>query len=554
MTMQIAFWNRNGKLNQALRENEDLRETVTTLENNQELMKESMAQLELALEDANWMRLMLQGEREFSREGIQRVAELARVMAIKNPLIKRSVLVQALYVWSQGVTIRSKNKVVNQVLQDFWDDEKNRAELTSHQALMLKEVDVQVEGNLFFVFFTRPTDGRVRVRTIPPDEIVDIICNPQDAKSPRYYKRVWTEREINPATGRAKSTRKTAYYPDWRYHPNTPIAAIGGQPVQWDAPIYHVKTGGLSGWKFGLSEIYAAIDWARAYKDFLEDVASLMRSYSRFAWNMKFKGNKKTMQAAKTKLGSTLGDAGTGTETNPAPVAGSAFVGSDMYDLQPMNLRGATISPDDGRRLLLMVAAGVGLPETFYGDVSIGTLATAKSMDRPTELAMRNRQMTWTDILRDILTFVIKQALLATNDSEIKKLGTIVKTIDQDEVEEKIVWSQKIQTLLDIDFPPILERDVQTAVQSIVTAATLNGQDLGMFNEPTVARLLLTALAQDDVDEIMSELYPDETDNVSRPDTTPSEAHVNAAFVKAVEAVLKVLAEKGMIHVSEHVS
>lgn len=547
--MRVSFFQRTNKLDQALLENDRLRETVATLENNQELLQENMAQLELALEDANWMRLMLAGEREFSREGIKRIAELARVMVIKNPLIKRQVMVQALYVWSQGVTVRSKNKVVNQVLQDFWDDEKNRAELTSHQALMLKEIDLQVEGNLFFVFFTRPTDGRVRVRTIPPDEIVDVISNPQDAKSPWFYKRVWTEKEVNPTTGRTKSTRKTAYYPDWRYHPNAPIAAIGGQPVQWDAPIYHVKTGGLSGWKFGLSEVYASIDWARAYKDFLEDVASLMRSYSRFAWNLKFKGGKKTMDAAKSKLNSTLGDAGTGSETNPAPVAGSTFLGSDLYDLQPMNIRGATISPDDGRRLLLMVASSAGLPETYFGDVSVGTLATAKTMDRPTELAMRNRQMTWTDILRDILTFVILQALKASEDNEIKKLGSIQRIADGDETEEKIVWTQEIQALLDIDFPPILERDVQTAVQSIVTAATLNGQELGIFNEPTVARLLLTALAQDDVDEIMAELYPDETASVSRPDTTPSEAHVNQAFLKALEAAARSMAEKGVLHV-----
>jgi hypothetical protein len=548
--MRISFFQRPDKLDQALRDNESLRQTVNSLENNQELLQENLVQLELALEDANWMRLMLAGEHEFSRDGIKRIAELARTMVLKNPLIKRQVMVQALYVWSQGVTIRSKNKVINQVLQDFWDDEKNRSELTSHQALMLKEIDLQAEGNLFFVFFTRPTDGRVRVRTIPPDEIVDVICDPQDARSPWYYKRTWTEKQINPESGRTRSTRKTAYYPDWRYHPNAQLSAIGGQPVQWDAPIYHVKTGGLAGWKFGLSEVYASIDWARAYKDFLEDVASLMRSYSRFAWNLKFKGGKKTMEAAKSKLNSTLGDAGTGSESNPAPVAGSTFLGSDLYDLQPMNIRGASISPDDGRRLLLMVASSAGLPETYFGDVSVGTLATAKTMDRPTELAMRNRQMTWTDILRDILTFVILQALKASADNEIQKLGSIQRIADGDETEEKIVWGQEIQALLDIDFPPILERDVQTAVQSIVTAATLNGQDLGIFNEPTVARLLLTALAQDDVDEIMTELYPDETVNVSRPDTAPSEAHLTAAFVKAVEAVVQALDKKGVIHVA----
>lgn len=514
-----------------------LREEARVANANGDLLQERLAELELALEDANWMRLMMDGEQEFSRDGIRRIAELARVMVIKNPLIKRQVLVQALYVWSQGVTVRAKDPVINEVLQRFWDDEKNKSELTSHEARMLKEIDMQVEGNVFFVLFTRPTDGRVRVRSIFPDEIERVVTDPEDAKSPWFYLRVWKETRLNPATGRIRSTQRKAYYPDWRYHPKNKPDKIGDVDVKWDSPVYHKKTGGLSGWKFGLSEVYASIDWARAYKEFLEDVASLMRSYSRFAWRLTYKGgSKKALAAAKARLNSTLGEGGSGAETNPAPTAGSTFVGSDQYDLQPLNLRGATISPEDGRRLLLMCAAAAGLPETYYGDVSVGTLATAKSMDRPTELMMRNRQVMWTDVLRDILSYMILQAMKATNKNKIRKLGAVRKVPDGEEIEERIEWNEGVNATLDVDFPPILERDVQAAIQSIVTAATMNGQQIAIFDEPTVARLLLTALAQDDVDEIMAQLYPDETSSVASPET-PSEAQLRAAFMKVLEAL-----------------
>lgn len=518
-----------------------LREEARVANANGEILQERMADLELALEDANWMRLMMEGEREFSRAGIKRIAELARMMFIKNPLIKRQVLVQALYVWSQGVSVRAKDPVINQVLQDFWDDEKNKSELTSHQARMLKEIDVQVEGNIFFVLFTRPTDGRVRVRTIFPDEVDSVITNPDDSKDPWYYLRCWSEKTLNTATGRTTTRQRKAYYPDWRYHPKAKPDKIGSTKVNWDSPVYHVKTGGLGGWKFGLSEVYASIDWARAYKDFLEDVASLMRSYARFAWKMTAKGaNKKGIAAAKAKLNSTLGaSGGSGTETNPAPATGSTFIGSDLYDMQPMNLRGASISPEDGRRFLLMCAASAGLPETYYGDVSVGTLATAKSMDRPTELMMRNRQVMWTDVFRDILGYVLLQAMKATGENPLKGLGSVDKVVDGEEVEERIKWDDGVKPTVDVDFPPILERDVQAAIQSIVTAATMNGQQIAIFDEPTVARLLLTALAQDDVDEIMAELYPDETTNVADGPETPSEARMNAAFKKVVEALAR---------------
>lgn len=483
-----------------------LREEARQAEFNEEVLTERMAELELALEDTNWMRLMFENEHEFTRDGIRKITDLARMMYIKNPLINRAVLVMSLYVWAQGVTVKYKNPDINKVLQDFWDDEKSRVELTSHQAQMLKQIDYEVESNIFFVFFTRPSDGRVRVRTLPFDEIAEIVSDPEDAKTSRYYLRSWTEKGMTSDGKRVTKSRK-AYYPDWSYNPKARPTKIGRIEVKWDTPVYHVKTGGMSSWKFGVSQVYSAIDWARAYKEFLEDVASLMRAYSRFAWKRITKG-KKAIAAEKAKLATTLASGGTSTETNPPPVTGATAFMSEGTDLQPMQVRGASISPEDGRRLLLMVAAGVGLPETYFGDVSVGTFATAKTMDRPTELAMKERQTFWTDVLRSIFGYVLLQAMKAA-DSPIKKLGRVEQTVDNDEIEEKIIWNRGVSTMLDIDFPPILEKDIQAAVQAVVTALTLNGQQLTMLDEQTATRLILKAMAEDDVDEIMDELFAD---------------------------------------------
>ncbi|RJP53616.1 MAG: hypothetical protein C4583_04320 [Anaerolineaceae bacterium] len=544
---------------------ESLREEARQAEFNEEVLTERMAELELALEDANWMRLMFESEHEFTRDGIRKITDLARMMYIKNPLINRAVLVMSLYVWAQGVSVKYKNRDLNKVLQDFWDDEKNRTELTSHQAQMLKQVDYEVESNIFFVFFTRPSDGRVRVRTLPFDEVAEIVSDPEDSKTSWYYLRRWSEKKLNKATGRTSTKQRKAYYPDWKYTPKVKPAKIGDTEVMWNYPVYHVKTGGMSAWKFGVSQVYCAIDWARAYKEFLEDVASLMRAYSRFAWKRITKG-KKAIAAEKAKLATTLASGGSSeSETNPPPVTGAmAFLGEGT-DLQPMQLRGAAISAEDGRRFLLMVAAGVGLPETYFGDVSVGTFATAKTMDRPTELAMKERQTFWTDVFRSIFNFVLLQAMKA-NDSPIKKLGRIEKTPDGDEIEETIVWNSGVNTMLDIDFPPILEKDIQAAVQAVVTALTLNGQQLTLLDEQTATRLILRAMAEDDVDEIMAELFPDgetvpagrgepsPTPGLDTPSTatrppmgngklTPSEALVKEAARKLIEGIRSEMAK-----------
>jgi hypothetical protein len=515
--------------------NEALMQEVQQGNFNVEVLSERMAELELALEDANWMRMMLDGENEFSREGLRKISELARMMYIKNPIIKRGVMVKALYIWAQGISVKYKNPALNKVLQDFWDDEKNRAELTSHQAQMMKQVDLEVDSNIFFVFFPRPTDGRVRVRTLPFEEVVEIISDPEDAKTPWYYVRHWTEKGLT-ADGRRVNRKRRACYPDWKYTPKTRATKISGMDVQWNSPVYHIKIGGMSNWKFGVSRIYAAIDWARAYKEFLEDVASLMRAYSRFAWKRVTKGGKRAIAAERAKMATTLASGGSGTETNPAPVTGAmAFVGEGT-DLQPMQLRGAAISAEDGRRFLLMAAAGLDLPETYFGDVSVGTFATAKSMDRPTELGMKEGQTFWTDVFREIFDYLMLWQFKASDDNDVKKLGRLVSVEDHGEIEEKIEWETPLTAYLDIDFPPILEKDIQTAVQAVITALTLNGQELRLLDEQIATRLILKAMGEDDVDEIMMELFPD--DSVPAASESASDARVKASVRKVVEAII----------------
>lgn len=474
-----------------------------------EQLLERMAQLELALEDQEYRRLTWQAETEFSREGLRDICELARVMWLKNPLISRGVGVATNYVFGQGVNIHARAKAVDQVVQAFLDDPRNRAELTSQQAMIMKDEELTIEANLFFVFFVQPATGRVRVRTIPFDEVEEVICNPEDAKEPWFYRRTWSSQRVDLTTGTPVIETLTAYYPDWRYRPKVKAKSIGGRPVRWESPVYHVKVNCLGTMRFGVSEVYAAIDWARAYKEFLEDWATIVRAYSRFAWQLTVKGGKAGVQAAKSKLATTVGTGGMGAaETNPAPVTGSMFIGQTDTKLEPLRTAGATTRAEDGRRLLLMVAAALGLPESFFGDVSVGSLATAKSLDRPTELRFITRQTLWGDIFKEILSFVVEWAVrapkgplqgMATFDD-----GAVIVTLATDPQ-----TGEPLDASIDVDFPPILEHDTAGRVSSIISAATLNGQALaGTMDLRTAARMLLTALGEDDVDALLDELFP----------------------------------------------
>lgn len=472
-------------------------------------LSERLAALEFALDSMDWRLLTTQTQQEFSRDGLRIMVELARVMYLKNPIVKRGVEVQRLYVWGQGMSVTAHQPEIQSVINAFNDDVKNQVELTSHQARMHKEIEQQVTGNTFFVFFVNSLTGQIRVRSIPFEEIVDIICDPEDAKTPWYYVRSWSQTNFDTAGGAISTTTKRAYYPDWRYNPVVKPQTINNAPVMWNAPVHHLKTGAFANWKFGVSEIYAAIDWARAYKEFLEDWASIVRAYRKFAFQLTTPGGKSGIAAAKAKLGTTLATGGTGAETNPPPVAGSTFIAGDGVNLTPVRTSGATVAAEDGRRLLLMVAAATGLPETFFGDVSVGTLATASSMDRPTELMMVDRQTLWKDEHQAIYEFVLRWAVKAPQGS-LRALGRIDAQRDGDEICERLIWNDGVDGHVDIDFPPILAGDTLKHVQAIVEGVTLGGrQSANVVDAPTLARMILVALGQDDVDEIISRLYPD---------------------------------------------
>src|SRR5689334_4253508 len=69
------------------------------------MAQESIADLQLALEDLGWRRLATQSTVEFERSGLRTMTDLCRLMAIKNPLIGRGLRLRQFYVWGLGLHI-----------------------------------------------------------------------------------------------------------------------------------------------------------------------------------------------------------------------------------------------------------------------------------------------------------------------------------------------------------------------------------------------------------------------------------------------------------------
>jgi hypothetical protein len=473
------------------REMEATRESATSSVAN---FKERLWELELALEDRGWVREVTLATLEFSRYGVGQLIRITRIYAIKNPLIKRGMEICALYVFGRGVEMRAEDDTANDVIQGFLDE--NEAEL-GHVGLAAKEGSFQTDGALYFGLET--INGKVCVRMIDPLEIMEVVCEPNDKSQPRWFKRQWDASTFNETNGTEQTNRMEAWYPALEYleqGPTSKPTTMGRGPVVWEMPVLRVKGGCPSNWRWGLPLLYASIDWARAYKDFLEDWATVNRTLARFALMVETKGGPGAIAAYQALLQTTFADNNaTAIERNPPPVVGSAHIGGPDTKINAFKSAGATSSPEQARRLLLMTAAAQGMPETFYGDASTGSLATAVSLDRPTELKFREMQQRWIWTLQRILAYVLNVSAATPNGKmrEARKSNPAPQPI-------KIV----------VKFPSVLEHDITSAIQAWGMVASCGGRmgiAAGIVDRRTIAAGMLEEIGYEDASKLLDAIY-----------------------------------------------
>lgn len=486
-----------------------LRGVVDSLEFKLEENANYLGQLQASFaEDRGWSQIGAEGQREMTPEARRQAAELCRVFAISNPLVKRGLALRAGYVWAGGVGIQapdgkeSGTQDVNKVVQNFLDDPGNRKAFTGAQAHVRMENQLGTDGMVYAVLFSNPKTGFTRIRTLDPIEMTDIITNPEDASEVWFYRRDYEESTIGERTAKVTTRQKTTWYPAMGHKPTRRFPVIDGNPVNWDAPVFMVAVNTVG--KFGVGDAYAALPWARSYREFLEDWAKLMKSLARIAW--KLSGKRSSAQQARSALNG-LGEAGGVAAMDP------------NSQLEAVPKSGATIDAESGRPLATMIAAALGLPvTTLLADPGqTGARAVAETLDQPTRLEMNGRREVWTETYRAILGHVIDQAVLAPQGP--LKGGVSVDAYTQ---QEEVILQGESDRTLTITWPDIDETPVDIMVKAIVDAdATQKLPPLETM------RLLLRALGVRDVDEIL-EAWTDDAGNFIDPNTSAGDAAVDA--------------------------
>jgi hypothetical protein len=467
-----------------------------------------------ANEDRGWIEGAGPSTFNFTRQTLRKIVGLSRVMYLINPLIKRIVTVQELYVWGRGVKIIAENPEVQEVLDDFFKARKNQRVIGD--AWAEREREQRIDGNTFFVFYWNKLNGAARVRLLPFDQIQSIIFNPEDAKEPYFY-----VRSSNPAQGNGLIVQdgtltdvveETTLYPDWDYKPRLNVAKVpGNYKIAWNTCTYHLKTGGLSMMRFGMPELFSAFGWATGYKRILENFATILAAYARLAYQVSGLQGKAGVAASKNKLKTGVTNSQFRDNNPPTNTASWALM-SGAANVQPIKTAGSTTGPDEARALRSMVAAGGDTPEHFLGDSDIGNFATSSTLDRPTELKMVSRQDMWADVCHAFAEKLIQQSALAPQ-GKLRKAGYTTR-VDTDPFDGSVIITvlppSGKSTVVKVEFPNILERDVTDRVRSVVQAVTLGGSPAeGIIpDRKVVCGMLLEALGEQDADRLTELLYP----------------------------------------------
>lgn len=394
---------------------------------------------------------------------VKRIQETAQQMWLTDPLIKQAVRVKRNFVLGAGITFTAEDPEIDEALHESWRDplEKMPDQLEDWFN------SLAVTSELCLRFF-ETTDGMVRVRQIPFAEIDDVITDPDDRNKILFIRRKYVHREFD------KGSKS------WRAEQRDDL-------IPGDEVIF-VATNRVPGTVRGISDLYAAIPWARAYSEWLRDRMAINKSKGAWAWIRKVTGGAAQLAASAAKLASDIGgkvkSAITGQdpeERKAPPKPGSVITSNGNVDWSVVsNPVNAEDAKEDGRAIKLQVCSATNVFEHYFGDASVANLASAQAM----ELPMLREYETMQGLLGRIVAQVFRRKLEGkVRAGRLPDAYTITREVLRDDalVEEQ-VEKATVDCPVDVNWPPLKSENRK----DLVTAAE-GEQRMGIKSNATIA-------------------------------------------------------------------
>lgn len=379
----------------------ELQEEVSYLHYELREAKEDLLKVSDAFDNIGWAPLDQSNSLEMKLETVKKMAHLSRSLYAVNPFVQSGVNGRIDYVWGRGVAFDGVDNIAD-------DIELNRKKLFNTNAYTELERTLATDGNSFTALpFGENPDDETAFR-IPLDQIMSAVSNPNDIEEVWYYRREWTTRKTNGDTGQVTDVKNIKYYPSMEYRQKLDKKARN-LPRRWkDAGveqnfvIHHVAVNKQVGWRWGVPDILPVIFWAKAYKEYLENNADLVKAYARLAWQIQ-SGTAAGAQAAGAQvMAPPTRDPLTG---ELRYVGGTAVTGPGTV-ASAMPATGSQVDFEKGSALAAAIAAGLQVSKTLITrDPGTGNRSAAETLDLPMLKAMEARQRMHTERFLDLFEF-----------------------------------------------------------------------------------------------------------------------------------------------------
>jgi len=352
----------------------------------EQLLKEAhiSVEQELEIEDSGWIKSTSSPEIITDAARIETVKQ-SRLYWAKDPLAKQAIRLWTDYTFGTGMAWQCDDEPARKTLDSYWGAKANQC-ILSAKGQRTNSDKLLIDGEIFFALFL---GAEVKIRRIDPLEITEIITDPDDRENPRYYKREWID---------TLNRIHTDYYCS-HLNPDDDgcLDSFGNiiKATQNDVVVYHLTINTIG--SRGMPLLMPALEWIKQYRRFLASRVAIMLALSRFAWKAKVQGGSASIAATKTVL------------NDVSVPAGSVSVENMGVDMQPIRTdSNASGAYQDGRMLKLQISAAVGIPEQYFGDISIGNLATAKTVELPMMKMFQSYQTLWNDNFKDVDEIVLE--------------------------------------------------------------------------------------------------------------------------------------------------
>lgn len=409
------------------------------------------------LEEPGWIQMGGSTDKDAAPGDHRKMGEEAWKAYLFHPMGSRQVEFITSFIAGLGFKVKADDQEAQPAVDAFVSDPANRWD-EAHEEIVRRG---EIEGEAFVVLFQQ--NGKVVMREIEPAEIEEIICDPDDVNTPLWYfrayrRRVWSGRSYNevlveqfiPALGAT----------------NEQLARVS-VPLDLavkDRVVTHIRFGGVSTRKRGVSPMASHLSWMRRYSAMLVSRDDNLKARSSWAWDV-------SVDSSDAKVVNAYKD-----QHKKPPRPGSINVHSSKVVWEPMAPNvGAGDAKEDLRAVKMMSVAGSGLPEhALTGDASNGNFASSKVQDMPMIKLIESRQKRWSSFWRRVFGYVMAAEI---------KAGTLPSKVTDELKGEGETTTKKvrpIRTTVTCMYPEIYMQSAEERLKQ-AQAARLWGE-LGVSN------------------------------------------------------------------------